>query len=33
MRIQHWQDIASLLLGVWLVLSPFALGFGGWIWG
>jgi hypothetical protein len=29
MRIQHWQDIASLLLGVWLVLSPFALGFAG----
>ena len=29
MRIQHWQDIASLLLGVWLVVSPFAFGFGG----
>jgi len=29
MRIQHWQDVASLLVGVWLVLSPFALGFGG----
>ena len=29
MRIQHWQDVASLLLGVWLVLSPFALGFAG----
>jgi hypothetical protein len=28
MRTQHWQDVASLLLGVWLVLSPFALGFG-----
>src|SRR5467141_5115941 len=27
MRIQHWQDLASLVLGVWLVLSPFALGF------
>jgi hypothetical protein len=27
MRIRHWQDVASLLLGVWLVLSPFALGF------
>jgi hypothetical protein len=26
MRIQHWQDFASLLVGVWLVLSPFALG-------
>lgn len=29
MRIQHWQDAASLLVGVWLVLSPFALGFTG----
>jgi hypothetical protein len=29
MRIQHWQDVASLLLGMWLVLSPFALGFAG----
>ena len=29
MRIRHWQDVASLLLGVWLVLSPFALGFAG----
>ena len=29
MRIRHWQDVASLLLGVWLVLSPFALGFSG----
>jgi hypothetical protein len=29
MRIRHWQDAASLLLGVWLVLSPFALGFTG----
>jgi SPW repeat len=29
MRIQHWQDVASLSLGVWLVLSPFALGFAG----
>lgn len=27
MRIRHWQDTASLLLGVWLVVSPFALGF------
>jgi hypothetical protein len=27
MRIRHWQDAASLLLGVWLVLSPFVLGF------
>ena len=29
MRIQHWQDAGSLLLGVWLILSPFALGFAG----
>lgn len=29
MRIQHWQDVASLLLGVWLVFSPFVLGFAG----
>lgn len=28
MRIRHWQDVASFLLGVWLVLSPFALDFG-----
>ena len=27
MRIRHWQDIAGVLLGVWLILSPFALGF------
>lgn len=26
MRIRHWQDAASLLVGVWLVLSPLALG-------
>jgi len=24
MRIQHWQDVTSLALGVWLVLSPIA---------
>jgi hypothetical protein len=29
MRIQHWQDVASLFVGVWLVLSPFALGSSG----
>jgi hypothetical protein len=29
MRIQHWQDVASLLVGVWLVLSPFVLDFSG----
>jgi len=29
MRIQHWQDVASLLVGVWLVGSPLVLGFAG----
>src|SRR6266446_9535552 len=29
MRIQHRQDIASRLLGVWLVVSSFVLGFAG----
>jgi len=29
MRIQHWQDGASLLVGIWLVVSPFGLGFSG----
>jgi hypothetical protein len=29
MRIQHWQDAGSLLVGVWLILSPFALGLSG----
>ncbi|MBI3715943.1 MAG: hypothetical protein HY255_08130 [Betaproteobacteria bacterium] len=29
MRTQHWQDAVSTLLGVWLVLSPQALSFGG----
>jgi hypothetical protein len=29
MRIQHWRDIASLLVGVWLVVWPFVLGFAG----
>ena len=29
MRIQHWQDVASLLVGVWLVVSPFVLGSAG----
>jgi hypothetical protein len=27
MRIRHWQDIASLLIGMWLVVSPSVLGF------
>ncbi|MDH2342159.1 SPW repeat protein [Bradyrhizobium sp. SSUT77] len=29
MRIQHWQDAVSLLVGVWLVLSSFVLGLSG----
>ena len=29
MRIQHWQDAVSLLVGVWLVASPFVLGLSG----
>ncbi|WFU37763.1 SPW repeat protein [Bradyrhizobium sp. CB82] len=29
MRIQHWQDVASLLVGVWLVLSSFVLDLSG----
>ncbi|MBP0113738.1 MULTISPECIES: SPW repeat protein [Bradyrhizobium] len=29
MRIQHWQDAASLLVGVWLVLSSPILGLSG----
>lgn len=24
---KHWQDSANALLGVWLILSPFVLGF------
>ncbi len=29
MRAQHWQDIVSLTLGLWLVLSPLVLNFRG----
>jgi hypothetical protein len=29
MRIQHWQDVASLLVGLWLVLSSYVLGLSG----
>jgi hypothetical protein len=29
MRIQHWQDVASLVVGAWLVVSPFVLGMSG----
>ncbi len=27
MKLKHWQDIVNALLGVWVVLSPWALGF------
>ena len=27
MKVKHWQDIASLIVGAWLVISPMALGF------
>ncbi|MBK6008790.1 SPW repeat protein [Ramlibacter ginsenosidimutans] len=26
-RVKHWQDPVNALVGVWLVLSPWALGF------
>ena len=29
MRIQNWQDVASLLVGAWLVVSPFVLAWPG----
>ncbi|MEO8132545.1 MAG: SPW repeat protein [Betaproteobacteria bacterium] len=29
MKIRHWQDMVSLALGAWLVISPMALGFTG----
>ena len=28
-QMKHWQDPVNALLGVWLVLSPWALGFQG----
>ena len=27
MKVKHWQDVASLIVGVWLIISPMALGF------
>ena len=27
-RVKHWQDPVNALVGVWLVLSPWILGFG-----
>lgn len=29
MRVQRWQDVASLLVGSWLIVSPWALGLTG----
>jgi hypothetical protein len=26
-QMKHWQDLVSALVGVWLILSPWALGF------
>ncbi|HEY2254614.1 MAG TPA: SPW repeat protein [Variovorax sp.] len=28
-QLKHWQDVINALLGVWVVLSPWALGFQG----
>jgi hypothetical protein len=28
-QVKHWQDAVNAVLGVWLVLSPWALGFSG----
>ena len=27
MKVKHWQDVGSLIVGAWLVVSPMALGF------
>jgi hypothetical protein len=29
MRKMHWQDFGSVVLGMWLVVSPFMFGFSG----
>ena len=28
-QLKHWQDLVNALLGVWMILSPWALGFQG----
>ena len=28
-QLKHWQDVVNALLGIWVVLSPWALGFQG----
>lgn len=27
MKLKHWQDLVNILLGVWIVISPWVLGF------
>jgi hypothetical protein len=29
MKMKHWQDAANTVLGAWLVLSPWVIGFAG----
>ena len=29
MRLKHWQDAVNAVLGVWLILSPWAMGYQG----
>lgn len=29
MKVKHWQDTANLILGLWLIASPWALGYQG----
>jgi len=29
MRLKHWQDAISVVLGAWLVSSPWAIGYAG----
>ena len=28
-RVKHWQDVVNAMLGAWLILSPWVLGFQG----
>jgi hypothetical protein len=28
-RVKHWQDVVNALLGAWLIISPWVLGFQG----
>jgi hypothetical protein len=29
LKVKHWQDAVNVILGIWLVVSPWALGFAG----